>query len=131
MRCCLFPTRSFQKAVAAKLAPIEVDPNDKSIKAYLTRFRNAALNGMTQDIHAIVPGDEKLSEVSRQIRADAEWPAPDCRACNRATLNSVGLAVLDCTSKLLMLEHWELLPKRIFASNILLGPTPTACRTKQ
>jgi hypothetical protein len=54
---------SFQKAIAAKLAPIEVDPKDKSFKAYLTRFRNAALNGMTQDIHAAVPGDEKLTEV--------------------------------------------------------------------
>jgi hypothetical protein len=54
---------SFQKAVAEKLAPKEVDPNDKSVKAWFTRARNAALKGMTHDIHADIVGDEKLTEV--------------------------------------------------------------------
>lgn len=59
---CIRPCR-FQKAIAEKLKPIEVDPADKSIKAWLTRARNAALHGMTQDIHADVADDEKLTEV--------------------------------------------------------------------
>lgn len=29
----------FQKAVAAKLQPVEVDPNDKSVGAFFKRFR--------------------------------------------------------------------------------------------
>lgn len=53
----------FQKAVAAKLAPIEVDPEDKSVKAHMTRFRNAALKGVTHDIHADIKGDTKLEEM--------------------------------------------------------------------
>jgi len=53
----------FQKAVAAKLAPIEVDPEDKSVKAWFTRARNAALKGMTHDIHADIAHDDALTEV--------------------------------------------------------------------
>lgn len=30
---------AFQKAIERKLAPVEVDPNDKSVKAYFNRFR--------------------------------------------------------------------------------------------
>jgi hypothetical protein len=53
----------FQKAVAEKLAPIEVDPNDKSLKAFFTRARNAALRGMTHDIHADIAHDDELTQV--------------------------------------------------------------------
>lgn len=55
---------SFQKAVAEKLKPIEVDPEDKSWKAAFTRARNFALKGMTHDIHADIANDAKLTEVS-------------------------------------------------------------------
>jgi hypothetical protein len=53
----------FQKAVAAKLAPKEVDPNDKSVKAFFTRARNFALAGVTHDIHNDITDDAALTEV--------------------------------------------------------------------
>lgn len=59
----VFCHNRFQKAIAEKLAPIAVDPEDKSWKAFFTRARNAALHGMTQDIHAAVDGDDQLTEV--------------------------------------------------------------------
>ena len=49
--------------MAEKLAPIEVDPNDKSLKAFFTRARNAALRGMTHDIHADISHDDELTQV--------------------------------------------------------------------
>lgn len=58
----------FQKAVAAKLQPVEVDPNDKSVGAFFKRFRNAALSGMTHDIHADVKHDDEIM----QMHEDAE-----------------------------------------------------------
>ncbi|WIA36993.1 hypothetical protein OEZ86_008230 [Tetradesmus obliquus] len=59
---------AFQKAIERKLAPVEVDPNDKSVKAYFNRFRNIALSGMTHDIHADVQQDESIMA----MHADAE-----------------------------------------------------------
>eukprot|EP00878_Enallax_costatus_P033281 GHUV01036692.1.p1 GENE.GHUV01036692.1~~GHUV01036692.1.p1 ORF type:complete len:538 (+),score=156.99 GHUV01036692.1:799-2412(+) len=51
---------NFQKKIADKLKPVEVDPNDKSVKAYYNRFRNAALKGLTHDIHADVAENEAV-----------------------------------------------------------------------
>jgi hypothetical protein len=67
----------FQKAVADKLAPIEVDPNDKSLKAFFTRARNAALKGMTHDIHADIAHDDALTAVGST--ADALHVAGLCK----------------------------------------------------
>jgi sodium-dependent phosphate transporter len=53
----------FQKAVAERLKPVEVDPNDKSIGAYFKRFRNIALSGATHDIHEDVKEDADLMEM--------------------------------------------------------------------
>uniref|UniRef100_A0A383WJI0 Phosphate transporter n=1 Tax=Tetradesmus obliquus TaxID=3088 RepID=A0A383WJI0_TETOB len=53
----------FQKKVDNMLAAKEVDPNDKSIGAYFTRFRNAALSGLTHDIYADVEGNDKIQEM--------------------------------------------------------------------
>lgn len=50
----------FQKRVDEKLKPVEVDPNDKSMKAYFNRFRNIALKGITHDIHADVAENENV-----------------------------------------------------------------------
>jgi hypothetical protein len=58
--CC---SCRFQKAVAAKLAPKEVDPNDKSVKAFFTRTRNFALAGVTHDIHNDIHNDKAIVEV--------------------------------------------------------------------
>jgi hypothetical protein len=55
---------SFQKGIAAKLKPIHVDPNDKSFKAYATRFRNAALAGVNHDIHDEIADDADLTAAS-------------------------------------------------------------------
>jgi hypothetical protein len=55
---------SFQKGIQAKLKPIHVDPNDKSFKAYATRFRNAALAGVNHDIHDEIADDTDLTAVS-------------------------------------------------------------------
>eukprot|EP00878_Enallax_costatus_P011868 GHUV01012391.1.p1 GENE.GHUV01012391.1~~GHUV01012391.1.p1 ORF type:complete len:555 (+),score=131.20 GHUV01012391.1:828-2492(+) len=58
----------FQTAVVAKLQPVEVDPNDKSMGAFFKRFRNAALSGVTHDIHNDVKQDEEIM----QMHEDAE-----------------------------------------------------------
>ncbi|KAF6262371.1 phosphate transporter [Scenedesmus sp. NREL 46B-D3] len=54
---------SFQKRIAAKLAAVEVDPSDTSIGARLKRFRNAALAGVSHDIHADVQDDETIMDM--------------------------------------------------------------------
>lgn len=51
---------AFQKRVDQKLQAKAVDPDDKSFGAYLTRFRNAALKGVTHDIHADVRDQEQI-----------------------------------------------------------------------
>eukprot|EP00878_Enallax_costatus_P004065 GHUV01004290.1.p1 GENE.GHUV01004290.1~~GHUV01004290.1.p1 ORF type:complete len:604 (+),score=132.83 GHUV01004290.1:211-2022(+) len=61
-------TDRFQTAVIAKLKPVEVDPNDKSMGAFFKRFRNAALSGVTHDIHNDVKQDEEIM----QMHEDAE-----------------------------------------------------------
>jgi sodium-dependent phosphate transporter len=53
----------FQKAVAEKLKPVHVDENDKSVGAMFKRFRNAALSGVTHDIHADVKDDEAIMDM--------------------------------------------------------------------
>jgi sodium-dependent phosphate transporter len=53
----------FQKAVTDKLKPVHVDVDDKSIGAMFKRFRNAALSGVTHDIHADVKDDEGIMEM--------------------------------------------------------------------
>uniref|UniRef100_A0A383VLB7 Phosphate transporter n=1 Tax=Tetradesmus obliquus TaxID=3088 RepID=A0A383VLB7_TETOB len=53
----------FQKAVADKLKPVHVDEDDKSIRAMFKRFRNAALSGVTHDIHADVKDDEAIMDM--------------------------------------------------------------------
>jgi hypothetical protein len=53
----------FQRAVAEKLKPVHVDDNDKSVGATFKRFRNAALSGVTHDIHADVKDDEAIMDM--------------------------------------------------------------------
>jgi solute carrier family 20 (sodium-dependent phosphate transporter) len=50
----------FQQGVADKLKAVPVDPNDKSVGAFFKRFRNAALSGMTVDIHDDIKNEEEL-----------------------------------------------------------------------
>ncbi|WIA38221.1 hypothetical protein OEZ86_001565 [Tetradesmus obliquus] len=59
---------AFQKKIAAKLQAKPVDPEDKSFKASCTRFRNAALSGLSHDIHADIDGNQELTD----MHADAE-----------------------------------------------------------
>jgi hypothetical protein len=40
-------------------------PGPQSFKANIKRFRNAALRGISKDIHADIQGDQKLEEVRR------------------------------------------------------------------
>jgi sodium-dependent phosphate transporter len=54
---------TFQKKIAAKLAAVEVDPDDKSMGARMKRFRNAALSGISHDIHADVVHDEAIMDM--------------------------------------------------------------------
>ncbi|WIA29452.1 hypothetical protein OEZ86_011953 [Tetradesmus obliquus] len=54
---------AFQKAVSDKLKPVHVDADDKSLGAMFKRFRNAALSGITHDIHADVKHDEAIMEM--------------------------------------------------------------------
>ncbi|KAF6263080.1 phosphate transporter [Scenedesmus sp. NREL 46B-D3] len=58
----------FQKRVANYLKPRHVDPEDKSFRAYRTRFRNAAFRGVSHDIHEDISADEGL----QVMHADAE-----------------------------------------------------------
>ncbi|KAF6251745.1 phosphate transporter family-domain-containing protein [Scenedesmus sp. NREL 46B-D3] len=53
----------FQRAIAEKLKPVHVDEDDKSVSAMFKRFRNAALSGVTHDIHADVKDDEAIMEM--------------------------------------------------------------------
>jgi solute carrier family 20 (sodium-dependent phosphate transporter) len=62
------PEDRFQKKIADKLKAVEVDPEDKSWGANFKRFRNAALRGVTHDIHADVKDDEGIM----QMHDDAE-----------------------------------------------------------
>jgi hypothetical protein len=62
------PEDAFQKKVADKLKPVDVDVEDKSFGAHLKRFRNAALRGMTHDIHADVKDNHDIM----QMHDDAE-----------------------------------------------------------
>lgn len=62
------PEDAFQKKVADKLKPVDVDVDDKSFGAHLKRFRNAALRGMTHDIHADVKDNHDIM----QMHDDAE-----------------------------------------------------------
>ncbi|WIA18457.1 hypothetical protein OEZ85_009915 [Tetradesmus obliquus] len=54
---------SFQKKIAAKLQAVEVDPEDKSMGAKMKRFRNAALSGISHDIHADVEHDAAIMDM--------------------------------------------------------------------
>jgi sodium-dependent phosphate transporter len=56
---------AFQKKIDQRLQAKEVDPNDKSFGAYLTRFRNAALRGVTHDIHSDVKEDEAIMNMHK------------------------------------------------------------------
>jgi sodium-dependent phosphate transporter len=42
------------------LQPYPVDPNDKSMGAYLRRFQNWALSGISHDVHKDIRDDDKL-----------------------------------------------------------------------
>lgn len=53
-------TDAFQTKVFNALKPVEVDPNDKTVGAFFKRFRNAALSGITVDIHDDIKGEEDL-----------------------------------------------------------------------
>ncbi|KAI8470032.1 MAG: phosphate transporter family-domain-containing protein [Monoraphidium minutum] len=51
----------FQQRVTDRLKPIEVDPADRSWRAALTRARNAALSGVSVDVHQVVTEDAVVS----------------------------------------------------------------------
>jgi len=53
-------TDEFQERIASKLEPYPVDPNDKSMGAYLRRFQNWALSGISHDVHKDIRDDDKL-----------------------------------------------------------------------
>jgi hypothetical protein len=78
--------------VSEKLAPIEVDPEDKSVRAFFTRARNAALRGITQDIHADIAHDDKLTEV-RTAGSILGWLRR-----NTHVASAVASSLLDSTS---------------------------------
>jgi hypothetical protein len=59
--------RRFQKGIADKLKAIEVDPEDKSMRAFFIRARNFAFRGITHDIHADIVHDEKLTQVGYHL----------------------------------------------------------------
>ncbi|KAI8476390.1 MAG: phosphate transporter [Monoraphidium minutum] len=61
-------TDKFQNKVNDALKAVEVDPNDKSAGAFFKRFRNAALSGVTVDIHDDIKGNDELMT----MHADAE-----------------------------------------------------------
>jgi hypothetical protein len=54
--CCC----RFQQKIDAMLAPVEVDPEDKSFSAKMKRLRNAATKGMAHDIHDDIKDDQGL-----------------------------------------------------------------------
>eukprot|EP00877_Chromochloris_zofingiensis_P004930 jgi/Chrzof1/14438/Cz09g02260.t1 len=54
---------AFQQRVFNMLKPIHVDPEDRSWKARVTRFRNGALAGATVEIHDEIAKDPKLQEM--------------------------------------------------------------------
>lgn len=58
----------FQKRVDAKLQAKAVDPDDKSVGAYFTRFRNLALRGISHDVH----DDFKQDQTVVDMHNDAE-----------------------------------------------------------
>lgn len=58
-----FFAHRWQKSIADKLKPIEVDASDKSVEAYLTRARNAVLKGVNHDIHDEIADDVDLTAV--------------------------------------------------------------------
>lgn len=53
----------WQSKIKAMLAPKHVDPNDKSLGAKMTKLRNAALKGVSTDIHEVVDQEESLAEM--------------------------------------------------------------------
>ncbi|GBF99738.1 sodium phosphate symporter [Raphidocelis subcapitata] len=56
-------TPGFQQRVANRLKPVHVDPADRSWAAFFTRGRNAALAGVSTDIHEAVEQDAKVAEM--------------------------------------------------------------------
>jgi sodium-dependent phosphate transporter len=58
-----FDEGSWQKSIADKLKPKEVDPEDKSWGAKMTRVRNAALKGLSVDIHEDVNHTTEIAEM--------------------------------------------------------------------
>lgn len=67
---------TFQRKVADKLKPVEVDPEDKSMGAFFKRFRNKALSGVTHDIHADIKHDEGIMDMHDTAEKFGEAP-PD------------------------------------------------------
>lgn len=80
----------FQRAIAEKLKPIHVDPEDKSWKAFFTRARNSALAGVNHDIHDEISDDTNLTAVccalvmimgGRTFVRDGVAQQPECSPC--------------------------------------------------
>lgn len=53
----------FQHRINEKLKPVHVDPEDRSWGAWFKRGRNAALSGISTDIHKAVEEDSSLAEM--------------------------------------------------------------------
>jgi sodium-dependent phosphate transporter len=53
----------FQAAIADKLKPVEIHETDSKATAFFKRFRNAALSGVSTDIHKDVAHDEGIQEM--------------------------------------------------------------------
>jgi hypothetical protein len=60
------PAPSFQQRIADRLAPVPVDPKDRSAGAFMKRARNAALSGLSQDIHEVWLPDYALGAQARR-----------------------------------------------------------------
>jgi sodium-dependent phosphate transporter len=58
-----FDEGSWQKSIADKLKPKEVDPEDKSLSAKMTRVRNAVLKGVSVDIHEDVNHTTEIADM--------------------------------------------------------------------
>ncbi|KAF6259740.1 sodium/phosphate symporter [Scenedesmus sp. NREL 46B-D3] len=85
-------------AIEKWLQPVEVGPEDKSVRAYFNRFRNVALSGITHDIHKEVKQDEGIMA----MHADAERCDPRTEEVLKVLQVKTRLMVKLCNHRLCM-----------------------------
>lgn len=56
-------TDNFQSRIAEKLGPVEVHESDSKGTKFFKKFRNAALSGVSHDIHKDIEQDDKIMEM--------------------------------------------------------------------